>query len=162
MHFTHLIKMPVPKCKFTVQIERKVRSIFISLRGYLIFVAALEPSCSVGRAGLSEPGGAAGHLLREVLWGWGRTGGLDFLLAAVSKSGKSHRVPPCAGRDSAGRGQRDRRDACKGEGTSIALVMRAVPPERAGHGYMTTCMAVGGQRSVLLLVRQRVLFVLGG
>lgn len=41
-------------------------------------------------------------------------------------------------------------------------MMRAVPPERAGHDYMTTCIAVGEQHSLLLFVRQRVLFALGG
>lgn len=136
MHFTSPIKMPVPKCKFTVQIEGKVRSVFISIWGYLIFLAAPEPSCSVGHAGLS-PGGTAGHLLREMLWGRGRTWGLAFFPADVSKSGKGHGVPPCVGRDGVGRGQRDTRDAYKG--TSIALVGRAVPPARARHDYVCGC-----------------------
>lgn len=146
MHFTPLIRMVVPKCKFPLEREGTVRSRFTSPWGCpVLFKATSYPGCCVGCAVTLSLKGLLPCPCGRLAMGAGRRRGTWFPLGRLYKLQKGSHTVSLQVIPWGGQGKWERSSARKGWGGSA--------PEKAGGGRARCCSCLG--RGNLLLCGER-------
>ena len=161
MHFTPLIKVVVPKCRFTVEREGNVRNRFTSSWGYPVFFKrTCYPSCCVGHmVTLRHWKGCWPASVRDLLWVLGRRWRTWFPIGRLYKVQKGSYTVFLQGDNDADRKEGEKRCFQRQRLERFSGGESCSP--KMGRAWLCAWQE-GGQSSLLLSAGQRVLVALWG